>query len=112
MDRRRVGKIWRGDGVSGNALREARPLAVGLWLYLQARNGMAVLVVKHFLEPVAFENDNHEDRKEKGDKQVGKAEDQQSCQHLTMWHLPHGADEEPFKNAQAAWRAGPERGAK
>src|ERR1700732_2308061 len=29
-----------------------------------------------------------------------------------MWHLRHGADEEPFKNAQAAWRAGPERGAK
>ena len=32
-----------------NPLREARALAVGLWLYLQARHGMAVLVVKHFL---------------------------------------------------------------
>src|SRR5580704_347184 len=35
--RPRVAKIWRGDGGSGNALRKARPLAVGLWLYLQAR---------------------------------------------------------------------------
>src|ERR1700730_13400056 len=73
---------------------------------------MAVLVVKHFLKPVAFENDDHENRQEKGDQQVCKPEDQQSRQHLSIWHLRHGADEEPFKNAQAAWRAGPERGAK
>ena len=55
-------KIWRGDGFSKNALGEARLLAVGRWLYLQARHGMGVLGVKHFLKPVAFENDDHENR--------------------------------------------------
>src|ERR1700730_11873193 len=33
-DRRRVSKIRRGDGYSGNALRDASALAVGRWLYL------------------------------------------------------------------------------
>jgi hypothetical protein len=49
--RKRIGGVLlrRGDGFSGNSLRKARPLAVGRRLYLSAGDGMAVLVVKHFL---------------------------------------------------------------
>ena len=73
---------------------------------------MTILMVKHFLQSVALEKDDNENRQEKRNEQVGKPEGQQSRQHLSFWHLGHGADEKPFKNAQATRRIGPERGGK
>src|SRR5262249_44541040 len=72
-------------------------------------NRVTILMVKHFLQSVAFEKDDNENRQGKRNEQIGNPEGQQSRQHLSFWHLGHGGDKEPFKNAQAAGRIGPER---
>src|SRR5450631_3191295 len=87
-----------------HGLWNAGALAAARWLYRRARNGITVIEVKHFLQPVALESDDNENRQEKGNEQVGNQEGQQGREHLSFWQLRHGADEEPFKNAQPAGR--------